>query len=138
MPWLTSDIFKAVRLKHTALKKARRFNCSHTLLRTKAIRASVHKVHQQYAHEITATQKKEHEPKVYWLYISKLRTLFQRPHSRKTRAKKKTRTKTCTKTCIKACTKMCTENVHENRICTAKNMTFHSDGQCTQQTPRTR
>ncbi|KAM7310583.1 hypothetical protein ISCGN_007491 [Ixodes scapularis] len=80
-PWITRDILKAARLKRTLFKKAARTKCPATLQLAKdqqrRVKTSIYVAHQKYVQGIA--RKAKDDPKVFWSYISRVRTTSQRP-----------------------------------------------------------
>lgn len=80
-PWITPDIMKAARRKRALFKKASRTNCPRALQvaedHQRSLKAAIYVAHQQYAAGIA--QKARDDPKVFWSYVSRLRSPGHRP-----------------------------------------------------------
>ncbi|XP_040064781.1 uncharacterized protein LOC120838782 [Ixodes scapularis] len=81
LPWITPDIIKAARTKQILFRRARRSHCPAALRLAKehqrTLKAAIYVSHQQYVRDIAERAKTD--PKVFWTFISQLRSTSQRP-----------------------------------------------------------
>ncbi|KAM7285230.1 uncharacterized protein ISCGN_032188 [Ixodes scapularis] len=80
LPWITPDM-KAARTKRILFRRARRSHCPAALRLAKehqrTLKAAIYVSHQQYVRDIAERAKTD--PKVFWTFISQLRSTSQRP-----------------------------------------------------------